>query len=64
MYEIEKKKLIKYAGNYSAYVKEKARRYLAAEKEYRRLKAEEERLNALIEKFKTKPRKASFARTR
>ena len=64
IYEIEKKKLIKYAGNYSAYVKEKARRYLAAEKEYRRLKAEEERLNALIEKFKTKPRKASFARTR
>ena len=64
IYEIEKKKLIRYAGNYSAYVKEKARRYQAAVKEYRRLKAEEERLNALIEKFKTKPRKAAFARTR
>ena len=64
VYEIEKKKLIKYNGNYSAYIKEKARRYQAAVKEYRKQKAEEERLTALIEKFKTKPRKAAFARTR
>ncbi len=64
VYEIEKKKLIKYNGNYSAYRKEKARRYQAAVKEYRKQKAEEERLTALIEKFKTKPRKAAFARTR
>ena len=64
IYEIGKKKLIRYTGNYSAYVQEKNRRYQAAVKEYRRLKAEEERLNALIEKFRTKPRKAAFARSR
>lgn len=64
VYELERKKLRRYAGNYTQYRQQKAKDIKQQTKAYERQQAELKRLNELIEKFKHKPSKASFARSR
>lgn len=64
VYDLENGRLTYYPGNYTAFREEKIRRNAAAVKAYERYNAELERLNSLIERFKNKPRKASFAASR
>ncbi len=64
VYEISEKKLVRYAGNYSAFVEQKQKQEQIRRKEWEQQQAEIERLNALIVKFRGKPRKAAFARSR
>ena len=64
VYELDRKKLKRYAGNYTQYRQQKAKDIKQQTKAYERQQAELKRLNELIEKFKHKPSKASFARSR
>ncbi len=64
IYEVDRGRLRRYAGNYTAYREEKYRKMLADRKAYERRQEELERQNALIERFKNKPKKAAFARSR
>ena len=64
VYELDRNKLKKYAGNYTQYRQQKAQDIKLQTKAYERQQAELKRLNDLIEKFKHKPSKASFARSR
>lgn len=64
IYEVEQKKLFRYAGNYTAYRKEKEKRLEQQQKAYDRYIEEAERLNALIERFKGKSGKAAMARAK
>ena len=64
VYELSGGTLEKYAGNYSVYRAEKKRRERAGRKAWERQQEEKEHLEELIERFKHKPRKAAFARTR
>ena len=64
VYELERKKLRRYPGNYTQYRQQKAKDIKQQTKAYERQQAELKRLNELIEKFKHKPSKASFARSR
>lgn len=64
VYELDRKKLRRYAGNYTQYRQQKAKDIKQQTKAYERQQAELKRLNELIEKFKHKPSKASFARSR
>ena len=64
VYELDRKKLRRYAGNYTQYRQQKAKDIKQQTKAYERQQAELKRLNDLIEKFKHKPSKASFARSR
>lgn len=64
VYELDKNKLKRYAGNYSEYRAQKSKDIKLQTKAYERQQAELKRLNELIEKFKHKPSKASFARSR
>ena len=62
IYEVSGKKLIRYPGNYTQYRQEKQKRIAQQKKAYERQQEELERLNEVIERFKHKPTKASFAR--
>ena len=64
VYELDRNKLKRYAGNYTQYRQQKAKDIKQQTKAYERQQAELKRLNDLIEKFKHKPSKASFARSR
>lgn len=64
VYELEKGKLNRYPGDYSNYKAEKERRLKAQKKAYDRQQEEQKRLTDLVERFKHKPRKASFARAK
>lgn len=64
VYELDRKKLRRYAGNYTQYRQQRAKDIKQQTKAYERQQAELKRLNELIEKFKHKPSKASFARSR
>lgn len=64
VYEITGKKLVRYVGNYSRFVEQKQKNNLLLRREWERQQAEIERLNDLIRKFRNKPRKAAFARSR
>lgn len=63
-YELENGRLTRYPGNYTAYRAEKEKRLRIRKKAYERQVQEEERLTALIERFKHKPNKAAFARAK
>ena len=63
-YELFQGKLTRYAGNYTEYREQKQKDYILMKKRYEHWKKEEERLQELIEKFKRKPKKAAFARSR
>ncbi|MEE1304698.1 MAG: ABC-F family ATP-binding cassette domain-containing protein [Agathobacter sp.] len=64
VYELSRGRLKRYAGNYSHYRKQKLKDIELQRKAYEKQQEEIARLNALIEKFKHKPSKASFARSR
>lgn len=64
VYELDRRKLRRYVGNYTQYRQQKAKDIKQQTKAYERQQAELKRLNELIEKFKHKPSKASFARSR
>ena len=62
--EVSDGKLTRYAGNYSEYRAEKRKRIERQRKSWERQKEEEDRLNGVIERFRHKPTKASFARAK
>lgn len=64
VYELQNGKLKRYVGNYSAYRTQKQKDLQLQKKAYESQQQEIERLNALIERFKNKPKKAAFARSR
>ncbi|MCR5250507.1 MAG: ABC-F family ATP-binding cassette domain-containing protein [Lachnospiraceae bacterium] len=64
VYEIERGKLRRYPGNYTAYVKQKKENYERQMKEYLAQQKEKERLEALAERFIHKATKASMARSK
>ncbi len=64
VYEIERGKIKKYAGNYSAFAKAKELNYEKDLKEYEALKKEKERLQALADRFRYKATKASMAQSK
>ena len=64
VYELEDRSLRRYPGNYTQYREQKQKDIAAAKKAYERQQKELDRLNGLIERFKHKPKKAAFARSR
>lgn len=64
IYELERGRATRYPGNYSDYRKEKAAAYEKQLGAWRRQQEEIRRLNDLIVRFRNKPRKAAFARSR
>ena len=64
VYELEDRSLKRYPGNYTQYRDQKQKDIAAAKKAYERQQKELDRLNGLIERFKNKPKKAAFARSR
>ena len=64
IYEFDHQKLVRYAGNYSSYKEQRAKNLVIQEKAYRQQQEEIQRLEELIERFKHKPKKAAFARSR
>ena len=64
VYEIERGKIKKYAGNYTAFAKAKELNYEKDLKEYEALKKEKERLQALADRFRYKATKASMAQSK
>ncbi len=64
VYELQNGKLKRYAGNYTNYREQKVKDLAIARKNYEAQQKELDRLNELIEKFKNKPKKAAFARSR
>ena len=64
VYEIAEKKLIRYAGNYTAYREEKQKRIRLQKKAWERQQEELERLNKVVDRFKHKASKSSFARAK
>lgn len=64
VWEVQGKKVKRYAGGYTAYRKEKLAAYDRDLRKYNEQQAEIRHLNELIERFKHKPTKASFARSK
>ena len=64
VYELENGALHRYAGNYTQYRQEKLKNLQIQRKAYERQQAEIAHNNELIDKFKHKPKKAAFARSR
>ena len=64
IYELRNGVLYRYAGNYTAFRNRKRKETEEARKAYARQQQEIQRLNELIERFRHKPRKAAFARSR
>lgn len=64
MVEVSDGKLTRYAGNYSQYREEKQKRIERQRKAWERQQEEADRLNGVIERFRHKPTKASFARAK
>ncbi|MCR4938035.1 MAG: ABC-F family ATP-binding cassette domain-containing protein [Lachnospiraceae bacterium] len=64
VYEIENKKLTRYTGNYSDYIKLKDERYEKQKKDYEAQQKEIERLKATAERFIHKATKASMAKSK
>lgn len=62
--EVSDGKLTRYAGNYSQYREEKQKRIERQRKAWERQQKEVDRLNGVIERFRHKPTKASFARAK
>ncbi len=64
VYEAAGGRLTKYSGNYTHYREEKLKSIRLQTKAYERQQEELDRLNQLVERFKHKPKKASFARSK
>lgn len=64
VYEISGKKMTRYVGNYSEFRKQKKKNYELQLKAYESQQEEIARLEELMKRFKNKPNKAAFARSR
>lgn len=64
VYELEDGRLTKYVGNYTAYRQQKQKNYEIQLKAYNRQQEKISHEEELIRRFKNKPSKASFARSR
>ena len=64
VYELSEKTLKRYVGNYTQYRSQKQKELTIQKKQYEQQQAEIQRLEELIKKFKNKPKKAAFARSR
>ncbi|MCH5344281.1 MAG: ABC-F family ATP-binding cassette domain-containing protein [Acetatifactor sp.] len=64
VYELQNGRLKRYPGNYTHYREQKRKDIALQRKAYERQQAEIQRLESLVEQFKNKPKKASFARSR
>ncbi|MDD4493442.1 MAG: ABC-F family ATP-binding cassette domain-containing protein [Eubacteriales bacterium] len=64
VYEIEHLKTAKYSGNYTAYAIQKRLDWEKQQKEYIAQQREIARLNSLVERFRYKATKASFAKSK
>lgn len=64
VYELSNGRLTRYSGNYTDYRRRKQQKLALEKKAYDRQQEEIARLNELIERFKHKPKKAAFARSR
>ena len=64
VYEIERGKIKKYAGNYTDFAKTKELNYEKDLKEYEAKKSEKERLQTLADRFRYKATKASMAQSK
>lgn len=64
VYELENGSLHRYAGNYTQYRQQKLKNLQIQRKAYERQQVEIAHNNELIDKFKHKPKKAAFARSR
>lgn len=64
VYELSGKRLTRYPGNYTHFREEKAKAIRIQTKAYERQQEEIKRLNQLVERFKNKPKKAAFARSK
>ena len=62
--ELSSRTLTRYPGSYSAYRAQKRKEIQLRQKAFDRQQEERKRLEELIERFKHKPRKAAFARSR
>ena len=60
VYELENGRLTRYAGNYTEYRRQREKRRQSQMKSYQAQQQEIERLTALIEKFKHKPRRGGI----
>ncbi|MCI9185237.1 MAG: ABC-F family ATP-binding cassette domain-containing protein [Lachnospiraceae bacterium] len=64
VYELEGGKAFRYVGGYTQFRQEKQKRFALMQKAWERQQQESARLEALVERFKHKPTKASFARAK
>lgn len=64
VWELEDGRAVRYPGNYTWYRQEKRKRIQLGEKAWERQQQEIRRLEQVIERFKHKPAKASFARAK
>ncbi len=64
VWELSQGRLTRFPGNYTRFREEKKKQLLLRKKMFERQEQEKKRLEELIERFKHKPRKASFARSR
>lgn len=64
VYELNGGRMVRYPGNYTHYKQEKRKNYEIQKKAYERQQEEIKRLEELIERFKHKPNKAAFARSK
>ena len=62
--ELADRTLTRYSGNYSSYRMQKHKKIILQKKAYSSQQEERKRLEELVERFKHKPRKAAFARSR
>ena len=64
IYDLRRGRLTRYVGNYSSYKEQRRKNLQLQYKKYMEQEAEVKRLEELILKFRNKPRKAAFARSR
>ncbi|MGN0205251.1 MAG: ribosomal protection-like ABC-F family protein [Coprococcus sp.] len=64
VYELTGRRLLRYVGNYTEYRRQKYKKLEIQKKQYEQQQAEIARLEELIERFKHKPKKAAFARSK
>ena len=64
VYDLSNGRLTRYSGNYTTFRMQKQKNLQLQQKAYQRQLEERQRLQDLIERFKHKPKKAAFARSR
>lgn len=64
IYDFRERRMFRYAGNYSSFREQRTKELALRKKEYERRQAEIRREEELIERFRHKPNKAAFIRSR